>query len=588
MLDLKITGGTIIDGTGSAGYRGDVGIRDGRIVVIGTVDEPSRETIDATGRVVSPGFIDNHTHYDAQAFWDPTFSPSCYHGVTTIVGGFCGFSIAPLTPESAAYIKPMLARVEGMPLETLEAGVPCNWRSFGEFLDRMEGKIGLNAGFFAGHSAIRRVVMKERAVGDKATDTEVGEMKALLDQCLADGALGFSTTVSPGHIDADGQPVPSRWADPSEFMELASVVAGHEGTGLEMLPNVEFPDGMAEFMTDFSIAGNRPLNWNVLAITGRPDTAELAERQLAVTDLARARGAEVIALTLPSAPEGFLTLRFGPPLDVLPGAWNGVFKLPPRERIERLRDPAFRDRLAADADSVLGSGTFLEFVARFAELKLVATRSDAYKKYEGRLLREIADEEGSRPIDVLLDIAIADDLYTIFCISYGGRDRGSYELRGRLWADDRTLIGASDAGAHLDSSDAFSFSTTVLQKGVREQKIISLEEAVHQMTQRSATYFGLVDRGTIAEGQHADLVIFDPDRITRGPTYFRHDLPGSDAFRLYADAIGIDHVIVNGTPIVSGGKHTGALPGTVLRSGRDTRTVAMDALRSKRDVLAAE
>src|SRR5262245_2019811 len=193
MLDLKITGGTIVDGSGAERFRGDVGLKDGRIVAVGTVTEEAKETGDATGRIVAPGFIDVHTHYDAQVFWDPKLSPSCYHGVTTVFGGFCGFSIAPLTPDAAGYIMPMLARVEGMPLETLAAAVPWNWQSFGEYLGLLDGKIGINAGFFAGHSPIRRIVMGERAVGEKATSEDIEKMKALLDQSLAEGAMGFST-----------------------------------------------------------------------------------------------------------------------------------------------------------------------------------------------------------------------------------------------------------------------------------------------------------------------------------------------------------------------------------------------------------
>src|SRR5262245_38584127 len=211
MLDLKITGGTIVDGSGAERFRGDVGLKDGRIVAVGTVTEEAKETGDATGRVVAPGFIDVHTHYDAQVFWDPKLSPSCYHGVTTVIGGFCGFSIAPLTPEAASYIKPMLARVEGMPLETLERAVPWSWGSFGDFLGLIDGKVGLNAGFFAGHSAIRRIVMGERAVGEKATSADLEAMKALLGRSLAEGALGFSTSINATHNDGDGNPVPSRW-----------------------------------------------------------------------------------------------------------------------------------------------------------------------------------------------------------------------------------------------------------------------------------------------------------------------------------------------------------------------------------------
>src|SRR5579859_2394045 len=229
MLDLKITGGTIVDGSGRRGFRGDIGIRDGRIAAIGEIAEEARRTLDAAGRIVAPGFIDVHTHYDAQAFWDPTLSPSCYHGVTTIVGGFCGFSIAPLTPEAADYIKPMLARVEGMPLKTLDKAVPWNWSSFGEYLDRIEGRIGLNAGFFVGHSPIRRIVMGSRAVGEEASESDLQAMKALLGKSLSEGALGFSTTISATHNDGDGNPVPSRWASREELIGLAGVVRDHPG-----------------------------------------------------------------------------------------------------------------------------------------------------------------------------------------------------------------------------------------------------------------------------------------------------------------------------------------------------------------------
>jgi N-acyl-D-aspartate/D-glutamate deacylase len=586
MLDIRITGGTIIDGTGKPGYRGDVGIRDGRIVAVGQVDEAARETIHATGKVVSPGFIDVHTHYDAQAFWDPTLSPSCFHGVTTAIGGFCGFSIAPLTPEAAVYLAPMLARVEGMPLETLQAALDWDWRSFGDFLDRIDNKIGINVGFFAGHSAIRRVVMGERAVGEKCTPEELEKMKALLDASLAEGALGFSTTVAASHNDGDGNPVPSRWADPSEIVELARVVSKHEGTGLEFLPDLDFPQEMVELMTDISVAGQRPLNWNALAITGRADAEERAWRQLDVSSYARERGGEIIALTIPQTPELFFTLRAGTVLDALPGLWREIFKIPVNERIGTLRDPAIRRQLEKDA--ALETGTF-EFAARFQDFSVISAASETLKKYDGRKIADLMKEEGKGALDTILDIAIADDLRTIFAPDLGGRDQTAWELRGQIWADDRTLIGASDAGAHLDQLDTFALSTTVLQLGVREHKVITLEQAIHQMTQRAADYFGLVDRGTVAVGNHADLVVFDPATVGRGKVYFRHDLPGtSEAFRLYADAEGIDHVLVNGVEIVRKGQHVGTLPGTVLRSGRDTRTVAMDALQEKREPMAAE
>ena len=585
MLDTKIVGGDIVDGSGRAAFSGDLGIRDGRIVEVGRVDEPARQTIDAAGQVVAPGFIDAHTHYDAQAFWDPKLSPSCYHGVTTVVGGFCGFSIAPLTPDSAEYIKPMLARVEGMSLEILQAAVPWDWSSFGDFLARLDGRIGLNAGFFVGHSAIRRMVMGKRAVGEKATPQDLAQMKALLDASRSEGALGFSTTVSPSHNDGDGNPVPSRWADHAEIVELAGVVRGYEGSGLELLPDLEFGPGMAELLTEASLAAQRAVNWNVLAVTSRPDAASEAARKLAVTDFARERGGEVIALTIPGAPGVFMNLHTGVVFDALPGIWRELFKLPVAERIARFEDPQVRKTMSEDAARFPTSSVNAP-VARFAEFRVVSTKAEHNKPYEGRLIGEIAAEQGREPLDALLQIAVDDGLKTIFSPNYGGHDRASFELRGALWADDRTLIGGSDAGAHLDQIDTFAFSTELLQNGVRKHGVISLEQAVHAITQRPAAYFGLVDRGSIAEGAHADIVVFDPAAVGRGPTYMRYDLPGGRDFRLYAEATGISHVLVNGVEIVRHGEHTGALPGAVLRRGRDTRTPRLDALRRPDAALA--
>lgn len=579
MLDLKITGGTIVDGSGCPGFAGDVGIRDGRVVALGRVDEDARETIDATGKIVAPGFIDSHTHYDAQVFWDPTLSPSCYHGVTTVIGGFCGFSIAPLTPRSGPYLKRMLSRVEGMPLETLETAVPCDWSSFGEFLDRIDGKVGLNAGFFAGHSTIRRAVMDERAVGEKASAADLEAMKVLLDSSLAGGALGFSTTLSFSHNDAEGQPVPSRWADREEIVELARVVSRHEGAGLEMLPDLDFPEGTPELMADFSVAGQRPVNWNVLMVNGRDNAEEVVERQLAVSDLARERGGEVIALTMPRTPGVYMNLRNGVTFDALPGLWREIFKLPVEERIAKFRDPAIRRQLATDAAS-LPPEAAMKSIATLAGHSVVSTVVEANARFVGRKIGDIAAEEGREAIDVMFDIAIADGLETVFMPDQGGDDRASWELRGRLWADDRTIIGASDAGAHLDLIDSFDFATTVLAKGVREQGVITLEAAIHQLTGRPAAYFGLIDRGLIREDYHADIVVFDTATVGSAPIQRRYDLPGGDAYRIYAEATGIDHVIVNGVEIVRLGEHTGKLPGTVLRCGKDTRTVPIHAMQT--------
>jgi N-acyl-D-aspartate/D-glutamate deacylase len=300
MLDVAITGGTIVDGTGAPARRGDLGIRGGRIAAIGSVSEAARQTIDARGKVVAPGFVDVHTHYDAQVFWDATLSPSPFHGVTSIVGGNCGFSIAPLSDSAGDYLMRMLARVEGMPLESLRVGVPWDWRSFGEYLDRLERRIAVNAGFMVGHCALRRVAMGERAVGHEATPAELDAMRALLAASLREGGLGFSSTISPTHNDGEGQPVPSRHASRAELIALAHVVRDFPGTTLEFLPGVSvFGDEQKALMTELSLAANRPLNWNVLSPSA--DNRDYVEAQLSATDYARARGAEVIALTVPQA-----------------------------------------------------------------------------------------------------------------------------------------------------------------------------------------------------------------------------------------------------------------------------------------------
>jgi N-acyl-D-aspartate/D-glutamate deacylase len=359
------------------------------------------------------------------------------------------------------------------------------------------------------------------------------------------------------------------------------VVANHEGTGLELLPDLTFPEGTAELMADFSVAGKRPVNWNVLVVSGRPDAAQTAARQLAVSDVARERGGEVIALTMPRTPGVYMTLKNGMMFDSLPGLWSEIYRRAAAEREAMFRDLEVRRRLAADAASLPEAAPLRSF-GNFAGYTVISTLAAANRKYEGRRIADIAAEEGREPIDVMLDVAGADDFCTVFSPDQGGHDRAAWEIRGRLWADDRTLVGASDAGAHLDLIDSFDYATTVLGQGVREQAIISLEEAVHQITARPAAYFGLVDRGAIRPGNHADVVVFDPQTVGGRPIGRRHDLPGdTTAYRIYAEATGIDHVLVNGVEIVRHGRHTGALPGTLLRSGRDTRTVSMDVMRKR-------
>jgi N-acyl-D-aspartate/D-glutamate deacylase len=563
MLDLAIRGGTMIDGTGAPGRRADVGIRGGRIVELGAVPSSARRTIDAEGRVVCPGFVDIHTHYDAQAFWDPALTPSPLHGVTTVVGGNCGFSIAPLRPAAADYLMRMLARVEGMPLESLAAGVPWDWRSFGEYLDRLEGRLAINAGFLVGHSPLRRVVMGERAVGERATPADTEAMVALLRESLAEGGLGFSSSWAATHNDGDGRPVPSRAASGDELRALAGALRDAPGTSLEFIPGVgRFSDEQVELMIDMSVAAQRPLNWNMLVVVAYAPKAH--EELLAASDRAAARGARVVALTLPQAVTLRLNLVSAFLLDALPG-WGEVVTLPLPERKQALADPAVRARLAEGARNAGPMG----FAARFERYLVEETWSAENERWRGRTVGDVARERGVEPHDALLALALADELRTTFKPALGGDDEASWKLRAQVWRDPRAMIGASDSGAHLDMLDTFTLTTSLLGPAVRDRGLLEIEAAIHQISDRPARLYGLAERGRLQEGWRADVVVFDPARIGPGPVHTRHDLPGGAA-RLFAEAEGIDHVWVNGVEVVRGRTLTGASAGTVLRSGRDT------------------
>ena len=568
MLDLIIRNARIVDGSGGLSHIGDIGVRDGVIAQMGTVEGPTVAELDAAGRVVAPGFIDVHTHYDAQVFWDPTLSPSCYHGVTTVFGGFCGFSIAPLSPEAAPYLLRMLSRVEGMPIVSLEQGVPWSWRSFADYLLLLEGKVGLNVGFMAGHSTIRRVVMGERASHDAAGPEDMAAMKRLLTESLAAGAMGFSTSRGESHSDAEGLPVPSRQADRNELVELAAVCRGFPGASLEIQPGLNrFDAETVQLLVDMSVAAQRPINWNLL----QAGDSGLVSHQLAAADAARAQGGEIIALTPPQTPTARVNLHSGFVFDALEG-WAQIYTIPPEERIRLLADPAVRAEL--DRSAKQEKSPVIRKYAEWQNFTIDAAFSPETKPFEGMTVGEIAKEQKRAPFDVMLDISIADGLRTSFILRTDDNDPELWRQRGDLWRDSRAVIGASDAGAHLDMIDTFAFSTQLLGLGVRRFGVISLEEAVRQITWIPAQLFGLKDRGLLKPGWRADLVIFDPEEVGRGSTYIKRDLPGDEP-RIYAEATGIAHVFVNGVEIVRQGQHTGALPGSVLRSGRDTESPAM-------------
>lgn len=573
-MDLAIRNVTIIDGTGAPARTGDVGIRDGRVVAIGdpgdgTVGAAATE-VDGTSLMLAPGFIDPHTHYDAQLFWDPTGSPSNLHGVTTVIAGNCGFTLAPLAPGDGDYVRRMMAKVEGMPLVALEEGIDWNWSSFSEYLGRLEGNLGVNAGFLVGHCALRRLVMGAESVEREATEEEVAAMRELLADGIRAGGLGFSTTLARTHSDGDGKPVASRWAGTDELLALASVVAEHPGTTLEFASDGcldGFGDDEVDFMIAFSKAGNRPLNWNVLTIDSH--APERYRNQLAAMDRCAQEGAKVVALTMPVIVGMNMSFLTYCALNMMPD-WGDILGLPLPERMERLRDPEtrrFMEERAASPDA----GVFARLTG-WDTYVIGDTFSPENEGLTGRRVGDIAAERGQGAFDTLLDIVLADELRTVLWPGATDADPESWELRRQAWDHPSVMLGGSDAGAHLDRMQGANYPTRFMADCLRGRKLTSIERAVQMMTQVPAELFGLRDRGVIREGAVADLVLFDPETVESELLTMVDDLPGGTS-RLYAGSVGVRSVWVSGVETVRDGAPTGSLPGTVIRSGADTDTV---------------
>jgi N-acyl-D-aspartate/D-glutamate deacylase len=570
VLDLLIHDAEIVDGTGAPARRGDVGVKDGRIVAVGEVDDSAAKTVDGEGQALAPGFVDVHTHYDAQLFWDPTASPSVQHGVTTVFGGNCGFTLAPAAAEQHDYLTRMLARVEGMPLEALKAGLDWKWESFADWLARLDGRIAVNAGFLVGHSALRLAAMGDEAVGGEATPEQIDKMVALLGEALADGALGLSTSQSNTHNDGTGQPVPSRSASREELLALAAGVRPHPGTQLEaIIPGClsGFTDDDIALLTGMSVAADRPLNWNVLGVSAANPAGH--ERQLRASEVAAERGGRIVALTLPHSTKIRLSFLSGFVLDGLPG-WRETMHLPVPERLRALADPQVRQRLDAGAHSE--EAGILRALANWERLIVIETFAPENADATGRSVGEVAAARGGEPFDTLLDVVIADELRTGLTPRPFGDDAADWRVRAEVWRNPDAVIGGSDAGAHLDMMCGAIYTTSLLGRGVREHEVVTLEEAVRLLTDVPARLYGLKERGRITPGWHADMVMFDPATVDHGPEHTRYDLPAG-APRLVADARGIANVWVGGVEVCRDGQATGDMPGTVLRSGRDTETV---------------
>jgi len=576
MFDVVIRGGTVVDGTGGPGVRADVAVAGGLIAAVGDLAEgEATQVVDADGLVVCPGFVDPHTHYDAQLFWDPAASPSNLHGVTSVVMGNCGFTLAPLGDASdAAYLGAMMVQVEGMSPAALELGVDWQWRSFADYLGRLDGNVGVNVAAMVGHCALRRAVMKDDAVTREATDDELTEMQRLLGEALAAGGLGFSTTRSFTHTDGDGVPVPSRVASDDEVVALAGVCSEHPGTTLEWVSDGclnGFSNEEVDLMAAMSLAARRSLNWNVLTVdSARPDDYR---NQVSACERVAELGGRAVALTMPILVGMTMHFHSFCALYKLPD-WEEVMALPRDEKKVRLADPEVRRFLEGRAASP-EAGVFSRLTG-WGRYRIGETFSEENAGLEGRLVGDVARERGQRDFYTLLDIVVADDLRTVLWPGPTDDDPASWLMRQAVWDHEQVMIGGSDAGAHLDRMAGASYPTEWLADCLTGQGLASLEQAVAHMTDVPARYFGLIGRGQITEGFHADLVVFDPDTIGADGLRLHNDLPGESP-RLYAEAVGIQKVFVNGVLAVDDGEATGALPGVVLRSGSHTETVPIPA-----------
>ena len=572
MFDVVIRGGTIVDGTGEPGRRGDVAVQDGRIVALGEVEGPARREIDATGCVVAPGFVDLHTHYDAQLFWDPHLTPSPLHGVTTVVGGNCGLTLAPVGPDDQAFLTRLLARVESIPVEALEAGVEFRWRSYADFLDVVEGlPHAINVGFMVGHSAIRRAVMGLAASTDVADAAQLVAMGDLLSEAIAAGGLGFSTSNVATQVDGDGRPTPPNAATREEFLALAAVCGEHEGTSIEFIPGsfmIGFSDEDVELMADMSAIADRPLNWNTPLINKA--APELHRKQLRASDVAVERGGRVVPMFIPQNGQFQHDFLRGYVFRAIPG-WGWLFDLPVPERMRALADPEKRRQLADDAAAQTGGLAIV--VRNWATYRVGEADSEELAPLLGRSIADIAAERGVSAFDAMVDVALAGDLDVGFVRSqYADDDEWAWQARLEVLKDPRVVLQASDAGAHLDMMSGADFATRCLGELARERAAFSVEELVHRFADVPARLYGLKDRGRLQEGAWADIVVFDPETVGALPLRTATDLP-SGAARLTNGSTGVAHVLVAGGHVVADGELTDELPGRLVRSGRDTETV---------------
>jgi N-acyl-D-aspartate/D-glutamate deacylase len=547
----------LVDGGGEPARRGDLLLEGSRIAAVGAIDrETARgaETIDCSGLVVAPGFIDVHTHYDAQVFWDPDLTPSSWHGVTTVVMGNCGFGIAPTRPADRGTVARILENVEGMTLEALEAGIPWGFERFPEYLDAVSRlPLRIHVAAYVGHTPVRQYVMGEEATERAATAEEVRAMQALVGEAIDAGAIGFSTSHAASHVGAYGRPVPSRLSELSEIWALAGEL-GRRGRGV-----VEATWGPDLFVDEFARLSKdigRPVSWAAIMATRRnpayaPDVVARTERAGGDV-LPQIAGRPIVVQIMLTEPGPFGNVP----------AFVEVLALPAPDRAQRYRDPEWRRRAEQEIEEAWGD---IVDRARVSESRRHASLVG------GPSLGELARERGTSAFQQMIDLALEEELATRFHVPMTNDDEAQI---AEMLRNERLLLGLSDAGAHTSQLCDADFATWLLQHWWREQGVLSLEKAVWRLTGQPAAFLGLEGRGRLVPGAVADVVAFDPARVGTRPPERVHDLP-TGADRLVARSTGIEHVWVAGVPTRRGGDDRplapSEAPGRVLRSGREER-----------------
>ncbi len=557
--DLKITGGEIIDGSGRKRFKGDVGVSGGKVVALGAAPGEARETIDASGRIVCPGFVDIHTHYDAQILWDRMLTISPWHGVTTVVMGNCGFGVAPTRAQHRDLIVRTLEKVEGMSVAALEAGMGADWgfETFPQYLDAIEKRgAAINVGAMIGHTPLRLYVMGEDATERAATAEEVARMRGIVHEALEAGAIGFATSKALTHIGYGGKPVPSRIAEFSEIRALAGAL----GEAKKGVMQATIGKGLLfDEFAQISRETGAHVSWTAL-LAGRLRDGFDHRYQLARSMELIRQGYTVYPQVTPR-PLNFEYQLAEPFVFESMSLFRPVSAADFAGKKKIYADPAFRQAFRDKMDRAPG-----EFVRGFGHTVISECAADP--ALEERLLAEVARERGVHPVDLLLDLGLATDLQARFRMPVANLNEDEV---AELLLNPDMVVGLSDAGAHASQLCDGCQGTYLLARWVREKQALTLEEAVRMLTSRPAEVFGIGDRGRLKEGWPADILVFDPATVGAGPLRRVWDFPGG-ANRLVSEASGIDAVIVNGTILRRNGSDAvavdGKLPGKLLRNGR--------------------